>query len=106
MVAVMLVCLPGVALLWGAPAAASVGPPSVVSVTFLDAPTPQPSGTVVPPPGPDEGKPGWVWLAAAGFVGLLGAGAVRFWLVHREADRETHREAHREAGGHWDASAP
>ena len=89
-VAVMVVCL-----LSGAPAAASVGDRSVFSVTFVDAaPTPQPSGTVGPGPGPDDGKPGWVWLAAAGFVVLVGAGAVRFWLAQRAS------------GHHWDASAP
>jgi hypothetical protein len=88
MVAVMLVCL-----LSSAPAAASVGVPSVFSVTPVDAaPTPEPTGTGGPPPA-DEGKPGWVWWAAAGLVVMLGAGAVRFWLAHREA------------GGHWDASA-
>ena len=88
MVAVMLVCL-----LSGAPAAASVEPPTVFSVTFVDAaPTPGPTGTHGPAFSGD-GKPGWVWWAAAGLVVMLGAGAVRFWLAHRQA------------GGHWDASA-
>jgi hypothetical protein len=88
-VAVMLVWL-----LSGAPAAASVGPPPVVFVTVVVAgPTPEPTGTDGRLPS-EAGKPGWVWWAAAGLVIMLGAGAVRFWLVHREA------------GGPWDASAP
>ena len=94
-VAVMLVCLASAPRTSPAPAAASVAHPAVFSVTFVDAaPTPQPSGPVGPGPGPDDGKPGWVWLAAVGFVVLVGAGAVRFWLSQRAS------------GHHWDASAP
>ena len=93
-VAVMLVCLAPAPRTSPAPAAASVAHPAVFSVTFDAAPTPQPSGTVGPGPGPDDGKPGWVWLAAVGFVVLVGAGAVRFWLAQRTS------------GHHWDASAP
>jgi hypothetical protein len=83
-----------VGLLSGAPTTAGVGPPSVVLVTFVDAaPSPEPTGTGGPPRS-GEGKPGWVWWAAAGLVVMLGAGGVRVWLARREA------------GGHWDRSAP